>query len=74
MNRIADQRFMPLLGERFTRSLMSPIAPGVVVSLIQSGSGGISCVGSMAEVSAERRCSARCRTWVCASRNGVQPA
>ena len=29
--------YNPLLGERFTRSLMAPIPPGVVVSLIQSG-------------------------------------
>ena len=29
--------YNPLLGERFTRSLMTPIPPGVVVSLIQSG-------------------------------------
>jgi hypothetical protein len=29
--------YNPLLGDRFTRSLMTPIAPGVVVSLIQSG-------------------------------------
>lgn len=29
--------YNPLLGERFTRSLMTPISPGVVVSLIQSG-------------------------------------
>jgi hypothetical protein len=29
--------YNPLLGERFTRSLMTPIAPGVVLSLIQSG-------------------------------------
>ena len=29
--------YNPLLGERFTQSLMTPIAPGVVVSLIQSG-------------------------------------
>jgi len=29
--------YSPLLGERFTRSLMTPIAPGVVLSLIQSG-------------------------------------
>lgn len=74
MKRIADQRSMPLVGERVPRSLMTPIVPGVVVSLIQSGAGGISCVGSMAELSAERRCSARCRTWVCARRDGIQPA
>ena len=29
--------YNPLLGERFTRSLMTPLQPGVVVSLIQSG-------------------------------------
>src|SRR5262249_51823011 len=29
--------YNPLLGERFTRSLMTPMQPGVVVSLIQSG-------------------------------------
>jgi hypothetical protein len=29
--------YNPLLGNRFTRSLMTPIQPGVVVSLIQSG-------------------------------------
>ena len=29
--------YNPLLGERFTRSLMTPIPPGVVLSLIQSG-------------------------------------
>lgn len=29
--------YNPLLGERFTRSLMAPIPPGVVMSLIQSG-------------------------------------
>ncbi len=29
--------YNPLLGERFTRSLMTPLPPGVVVSLIQSG-------------------------------------
>lgn len=29
--------YNPLLGERFTRSLMTPISPGVVLSLIQSG-------------------------------------
>jgi hypothetical protein len=29
--------YNPLLGHRFTRSLMTPIQPGVVVSLIQSG-------------------------------------
>ena len=29
--------YSPLLGQRFTRSLMTPIPPGVVVSLIQSG-------------------------------------
>jgi hypothetical protein len=29
--------YNPLLGNRFTRSLMTPISPGVVVSLIQSG-------------------------------------
>jgi hypothetical protein len=29
--------YSPLLGHRFTRSLMTPISPGVVVSLIQSG-------------------------------------
>ncbi len=29
--------YNPLLGERFTRSMMTPLQPGVVVSLIQSG-------------------------------------
>lgn len=29
--------YSPLLGERFTRSLMTPLQPAVVVSLIQSG-------------------------------------
>ncbi|HEX4781361.1 MAG TPA: hypothetical protein VH301_11450 [Usitatibacter sp.] len=29
--------YNPLLGERFTRSMMTPMQPGVVVSLIQSG-------------------------------------
>lgn len=29
--------YNPLLGNRFTRSLMTPVPPGVVVSLIQSG-------------------------------------
>ena len=29
--------YNPLLGERFTRSLMTPLQPAVVVSLIQSG-------------------------------------
>ncbi|MDN0075044.1 hypothetical protein QU481_09055 [Crenobacter sp. SG2303] len=29
--------YNPLSGDRFTRSLMTPIAPGVVLSLIQSG-------------------------------------
>jgi hypothetical protein len=29
--------YNPLVGERFTRSLMTPISPSVVVSLIQSG-------------------------------------
>jgi len=29
--------YNPLLGNRFTRSLMTPVQPGVVVSLIQSG-------------------------------------
>jgi hypothetical protein len=29
--------YNPLLGERFTRSLMTPMQPGVVISLIQSG-------------------------------------
>ena len=29
--------YSPLLGQRFTRSLMTPVQPGVVVSLIQAG-------------------------------------
>jgi hypothetical protein len=29
--------YSPMLGQRFTRSLMTPIPPGVVVSLIQAG-------------------------------------
>lgn len=29
--------YNPLLGDRFTRSLMSPISPGVIVGLMQSG-------------------------------------
>lgn len=29
--------YSPLLGQRFTRSLMTPIPPGIVLSLIQSG-------------------------------------
>jgi len=29
--------YSPLLGQRFTRSLMTPISPGVVLSLMQSG-------------------------------------
>jgi len=29
--------YSPLLGQRFTRSLMTPIPPGVVISLIQAG-------------------------------------
>src|SRR5690242_19234261 len=29
--------YSPLLGERFTRSMMTPLPPAVVVSLIQSG-------------------------------------